>query len=315
MTLNIGSSKISRLAIGQADGSVKNIVQLNLGENVIFKKQIGSYFPLPTEIDENSFYFGMPNYEEDKALYGTPAYFRIYNPLESSSATATLNIWYTKPYNRTPDFTTTIKPNTNKNIHDDSNFHFDYLTKDTLIQMKFNSSDVFPYYYSNPSDGAIIRLCNNGQTQLYRVVLSSMPSLDKFHSTINPTTYFGSPFKGFNMRGSIYDINDGCFEMPNNFIRMEANAFVDFNSNGGLLHRIPVNSFNFQNITSNITNLSTFNGTTSKPGHLTTNLITPTSSYNQVMVNKYSQAVTITNADGRTISVPVGSAFEWNSAS
>lgn len=299
MTLNIGSNKISRLAIGQADGSVKRISKLNLGSNTIFSSRQKIIYPLPSNPNAQSFYFATPFFDEEKILNGDPNSCYIHNRYGQG----VVNIWYNGNYDSDPD----ISRNTTQNDTVNLTKLLPNFTKNTLIQFTAQ------YNTASPTTNPLISIKNTLNNKLYSCVLCSMPSINNL--TIVSHTLANFMFQSFNENGSIIDMNETCFIFDDPELTFGTKCFNRFNM-GGLLKRIPNNSFDTSILTNTTQSdvFELFNGTASAPGGLTTNKTSTLKSYNTVFVNKnFASTMDQVDNNGTGFEIPVNSSYEWNS--
>lgn len=305
MTINIGSKKIGRIAIGQSDGTVKDIKQMNLGEKIIFKKGLTpgqKHYKLPTNINNNAFYFTTDRIEGSGVNY-----LYIDCPFR---AKVTIKVWYDGEPDRNPDYTTTLDYNAS-NTNVSLSGLVSAMTNKTLIAYEIGT------WYSW---GMTNNWSGKGLIQAVKDTTANVKGVVYLNKTPIWSTYIGSPnpvpdscFKNFNANASIYDMEDDCFELTSS-VKFGTNCFENFNANG-CLERLGKNFMDTSKVsfqTSGSTIFANFNGTASTPGKLS--IIQDGTNYNQVMKNISPNAQNVYDAKTQTlISVAPGTLYKFKS--
>lgn len=307
MTLNIGSSKISRFAIGQADGSVKRISQLNLGNNVIFRSG-----PDPAYNDDNmpkgtarNFILRITDLNLDQLIIKNPirghGQIRIYNSYPG-------NLSQSIPVEEgaTTDLTQYL-PN---------------LTKSNIIEFRVLDDVATPFYmydtnhiiYADP----FIQGTKNGSIMGCARLLHAIPLTSLARWNGSQYLILNHTYQYFNRSGSIYFIKNGNFETPSGYgVDGETGVEIygEFNA-GGKLTTLPRTGFSSNAIyTLDSTRLwaSEFNGTSqANAGDLINANENPEYEYNPAFKNPTIETHSMTNYTKTcTINTVGRQPFKW----
>lgn len=269
MTINIGSDKIGRLAIGQSDGTIKEIKQLNLGTNVIYRNAFK--YKLPQKILNTGFYFHFPYLTDEIRSANMINNLEIRNPY--------FNDLVVKVYDNNnfsePVFQKTMLASNTAGI-----------TRTSIPISRLNSTccleiaaqNLALEYYQTVPNPNITAFLSIGKNQTHQVInglgiahLTKMPDMKYFTEYGANTTIDQYQFYRFNHNGCIKSINNDTFIFNNSISSLKTNCFMEFNTNGELEY-VNLNGFNLTNIgqISDSTPFTDFNGTTgSNCGKLT----------------------------------------------
>lgn len=206
MTLNIGSNKISRLAIGQADGTVKQISQLNLGNNVIFRSG-----PDPAYNDDNmpegtarNFILRITDLDLDQLI--------IKNPIRGNGQ---ILIYNSYPGNLSQSITVAEGATT------DLTQYLPNLTKSNIIEFKVLGDVGTPFYMYNTSNivyaDPFIQGTKNGSIMGCARLLHAIPLTSLARWNGSKYLILRNTYQYFNRSGSIYFIKNGNFETPSGY--------------------------------------------------------------------------------------------------
>lgn len=262
MTINIGSNKIGRLAIGQSDGTIKEIKQLNLGTNVIYRNAFK--YKLPQKILNTGFYFHFPYLTDEIRRANLINNLEIHNPYSNDLVVKVYdNNNFSEPVFQKTMLASSISGITRTSIP--------ISRLNSTCCLEIAAQNLALECYESVSDPNITAFLSIGKNQTHQVInglgiahLTKMPNMKYFTEYGADIILNQYQFYRFNHNGCIKSINNDTFIFNKSTSVLKTHCFKEFNTKGELEY-VNLNGFNLTKIRqiSDSSPFRDFNGTTS----------------------------------------------------